>query len=70
MHTQPIFNLASSTNNIMSNDDRIQATLVDLELQEVFNDSITAKKHEIVYTILLRRFIEKIILNSKTNIEY
>ena len=56
MHTQPKFNWPSSTNNIMSNTDRIAAALADLESQVVPNYSVTATKHEVVPTNLMRRF--------------
>lgn len=64
MHTQPIFNLATSINDIMSNNDRIQAALADLESQGVPNYSTTAKKYGVVRTTLMRRFIGKTVSNS------
>ena len=64
MHTQPIFNLATSTNDIMSNNDRIQAALADLESQEVPNYSRTAKEHGVGRTTLMRRFTGKTVSHS------
>ena len=63
MHTQPIFNLPTSINDIMSNNDRIEAALADLKSQEVPNYSTTAKKHGVVRTILMRRFTGKTVSN-------
>ncbi len=40
-NTQPNLNLPTSTNNIMSHNDRIEAALADLESQEVPNYSMT-----------------------------
>ena len=54
----------------MSNNDRIQAALADLESQEVPNYSTTAKKHGVVRTTLMRRFTGKTISNSEANTEY
>lgn len=54
----------------MSNNNRIQAVLADLELQEVLNYSRITKKHGIGRTILIRRFIKKTVLHSKANTEY
>lgn len=54
----------------MSNNNRIQAVLANLELQEIFNYFKTAKKYGVVLIILMRRFIEKTILYSKANVEY
>ena len=58
MHTQPIFNLPTSTNDIMSNNNRIAAALADLESQVVPNYFTTAKKHEVVRTTLIRRYCQ------------
>ncbi len=70
MHTHPIFNLPTSPNNIMSNNDQIEASLANLELQEVLNYSTIAKKHGVVRTTLMRRFIGKTVSYCKANTEY
>ena len=70
MHTQPIFNLETSTNDIMSNNDRIQAALADLESQEISNYSRIAKEYGVGRITLIRQFIRKTVLHSKANTEY
>lgn len=54
----------------MSNADRIAATLADSELQVVPNYSTTAKKHEVVYTTLMRRYIGKTVSNYEATTKY
>ena len=54
----------------MSNNDRIEAALADLELQEVPNYFTTAKKHKVVRTTLMRWFTGKPVSNYKANTEY
>ena len=54
----------------MSNNNWIQAMLTNLELQKVFNYSITIKKYGVVYIILMRWFIKKFFLNFEANMEY
>ena len=63
-------NLPSSNNDIMSNADRIAAALADLESQVVPNYSATAKKHEVVYTTLMRWYTGKTVSNYKAIIEH
>lgn len=69
MHNLPNLNLATSTNNIMSHNHRIEAALADLESQEVPNYSMTAKKHGVVRMTLMRRFTGKTVSNYETNTE-
>ena len=54
----------------MSNNDRIEAALADLESQEVPNYSTTAKKHGVVRTTLMRQFTGKTLSNYEANTEY
>lgn len=70
MHTQPIFNLATLTNNIMSNNNRIQAMLTNLKLQDVSNYSKIAKKHGVVCTTLMKWFTVKSILHFEADTKY
>lgn len=53
----------------MSHNDRIEAALADLESQEVPNYSMTAKKHRVVRTTLMRRFTGKTVSNHEANTE-
>ncbi len=52
----------------MGNTDRIAAALADLESRVGPNYSATAKKHGVVRTILMRRFIGKTVSNPKATI--
>ena len=54
----------------MSNNDRIEAALSDLESQEIPNYSTTTKKHGVVRTTLMRRFTGKTVSNYEANTEY
>ncbi len=58
-----------SIQGIMSHNNRIEVALADLELQEVPNYSMTAKKYGVVRTILMRRFMGKTISNHEANTE-
>lgn len=74
MHPPPKMNPPSSNDNIMSNADCIAAALADLESQAVPNYKTTAKKHEVVYIILIKwvykknyfklKNINKILINA------
>ncbi len=70
MHTPPKFNRPSSNNDIMGNADRIAAALAYLELQAVPNYKVTAKKHGVVPTTLMRRFTGKTVSNHKAITEH
>lgn len=70
MNAQPIFKLPTSTNDVMSNNDRIEAALADLKSQEVLNYSTIVKKHGVVRTTLIRHFTGKMVSNYKADIEY
>ncbi len=61
--------LQPTISNIMSHKDRIEAALADLESQEVPNYSMTAKKHGVVRTTLMRRFTGKTVSNHEANTE-
>ena len=54
----------------MSNNDRIEAALADLESQEVPNYSTTAKKYGVLRTTLMRRLTGKTVSNYEANTEY
>ncbi len=54
----------------MSNADRIAAALADLESQLVSNYSATAKKHGVVRTMLMRRYIGKTVSNHEATTEH
>ncbi len=54
----------------MSNADQIAAALADLESQLVPNHSVTAKKHGVVRTTLMRRYIGKTVSNHEVTTEH
>ena len=70
MHIQPKFNWSTSTNDIMSNSDRIAAAFADLESQVVPNYSTTAMKHGVVRTTVMRRFTGKTVSNYEAATEH
>lgn len=69
MHISHNLNLTILTNNIMSHNNWIEAVLAVFEWQKILYHSIIVKKHRIVYTTLMKKFISKIVLNNKTNMK-
>lgn len=70
MHTLAKTNPPFSNNDIMSNTNQIVATLADLELQVFSNYSVTTKKHKVICTTLIKRYIGKTVLNYEATIEH
>ncbi len=66
MQTQLHFNLLTLPNNIIGNTNFITIPLKTFILQEVFNNSLIAKNHQVTYTIVIKWFIGKIVSNCKT----
>ena len=54
----------------MSNTDRIAAARADLESQVVPNYSVTARKHGVIRTTLMRRFTGKTVSNHEATTEH
>lgn len=70
MHTPLKTNLPSSNNNIISNANWIRAAVGDLKLQVVPNYNATAKKHEVVYTTLMRQYIRNPVSNHEATTKH
>lgn len=70
MHFCSAYNVGTFNSNNIDHNKRILETIADLDLQKVLNYGVTAKKYDLVHTILWRKHMSQAVFKSEAIIEF